>query len=119
MSKSQGELKITDTSLTLSDLRWIALCCVYYVGFSVLVMPHEGMLTFSTHNVSIFSKIRKKSYQFLNEVWIVVTRSDMPTCPIKASLQNVQINLSDDLPQSAQSPCYSLAKENVRAHGIT
>ena len=70
--------------------------------------------------VSIFLE-SSKCNQFRDAAWIVIARTDLPTCPVKAledHISEAQINLSEDLP-----PFRALAtprsKEQVRSQGIS
>ena len=54
------------------------------------------MLSFS---LSIFLE-SSKCDQFRNQTWIVIARTDLPTCPFKAledDISEAQISLSEDL----------------------
>ena len=62
-----------------------------------------------------------KCNQFRDGAWIVIARTDLPTCPVKALddyISEAQINLSEDLP-----PFRALATprsiEKVRSQGIS
>ena len=69
--------------------------------------------------MSIFLE-SSKCNQFRDGAWIVIARTDLPTCPVKALedyISEAQIHLSEDLP-----PFRALAtprsKEKVRSQGI-
>ena len=62
-----------------------------------------------------------KTDQFRDGAWIVITRSDLPTCPVKALEEYIsaaQIDLSKDLPlfRALATP---RSKEMVRKQGIS
>ena len=71
--------------------------------FSVLVsyvIYRPAMLSFFPSYVSIFLE-SPKTDQFRDGAWIVIARSDLPTCPVKALEEYVsaaQIDPSEDLP---------------------
>ncbi|CAH3046821.1 unnamed protein product, partial [Porites evermanni] len=112
MLKEFVESKIKDKSPSLSDLRSVALCLIGYDGFFCFS-------EFFPSYVSIFLE-SSKCNQFRDGAWIVIARTDLPTCPVKALedyISEAQINLSEDLP-----PFRALAtprsKEKVRSQGI-
>lgn len=62
-----------------------------------------------------------KTDQFRDGAWIVIARSDLPTCPVKALEEYIsaaQIDLSEDLPlfRALATP---RSKEMVRSQGIS
>ena len=70
--------------------------------------------------MSIFLE-SSKCDQFRDGVWIVIARSDLPTCPVKALedyISAAQINLSKDLPLF-RALCASRSKDKVRSQGIS
>ena len=69
--------------------------------------------------MSIFLEYSKCN-QFRDGAWIVIARTDLPTCPVKALedyISEAQINLSEDLP-SFRALATPPSKEKVRSQGI-
>ena len=103
MLKALVESKITDKSPSISDLRSVALCLLGYAGFfrfSELSQIKACDVRFFPSYASIFLE-SSKTDQFRDGAWIVIARSDLPTCPVKALKAYVsaaQIDLSEDLP---------------------
>ena len=80
------ESKITDKSPSLSDFRSVALCLIGYAGFfrfSELRHIKACDVKFFPSYVSIFLE-SSKCYQFRDGAWIIMARTDLPTCPVKA-----------------------------------
>ena len=117
------ESNITDKSPSISDLRSVALCLIGYAGFfrfSELSHIKACDVKFSPSYSFIFLE-SSKTDQFLDGAWIVIARSDLPTCPVKALegyFSAAQIVLSEDLPlfRAFASP---RSKEMVRSQGIS
>ena len=81
-------------------------------------------VTFFPSYASIFLE-SSKTDQFRDGAWIVIARSDLPTCPVicpvkalEEYISAAQIDLSEDLPlfRALASPC---SKEMVRSQGIS
>ena len=123
MLKALVESKITDKSPSLSDFRSVALCLIGYAGFfrfSELCHMKACDVKFFPSYVSIFLE-SSKCDQFRDGAWIVIARTDLPTCPVKALedyISAAQINLSEDLPlfRALATP---RAKDKVRSQGIS
>ncbi|PFX32700.1 Integrase/recombinase xerD-like [Stylophora pistillata] len=115
--------RITDKSPSLSDLRSVALCLIGYAGFfrfSELSQIKACDVKFFASYASIFLE-SSKTDQFRDGAWIVIARSDLPTCPVKALEEYVsaaQIDLSEELPlfRPLTSP---RSKAMVRSQGIS
>ena len=101
--KALVESKITDKSLSISDLRSVALCLIGYVGFfrfSELSHIKACHVKCFPSYASFFLE-SSKTDQYRDGAWIVIARSDLPTCPVKALEEYIsaaQIDLSEDLP---------------------
>ena len=118
MLKALVESKITDKSPSVSDRRSVALCLIGYAGFfrfGELSQIKACDVNFFPSYASIFLE-SSKTDQFRNRARIVIARSDLPTCPVKASA--AQIDLSEDLPlfRALATP---RSKEMVRSQGIS
>ena len=123
MLKALVESKITDKSPSISDLRSVALCLLGYAGFfrfSELSQIKACDVRFFPSYASIFLE-SSKTDQFRDGAWIVIARSDLPTCPVKALeayVSAAQIDLSEDLPlfRALATP---RSKAMVRSQGIS
>ena len=112
MLKALVESKITDKSPSISDRRSVALCLIGYADF------------FRFSELSLVSSISlesSKTDQFRDGAWIVIARSDLPICPVRALeeyISGAQIDLSEDLPlfRALATPW---PKEMVRSQGIS
>ena len=83
MLKALVESKITDKSFSLSDLRFVALCLIAFAGFfrfSELCHIKACDVKFFPSYVSIFLE-SSNCDQFRDGAWIVIARTDLPTCP--------------------------------------
>ena len=127
MLKALVESKITDKSFSLSDLRFVALCLIGFAGFfrfSELCHIKACDVKFFPSYVSIFLE-SSNCDQFQDGAWIVIARTDLPTCPVKALedyISAAQINLSED--RTEDLPLFRAlatprAKEKVRSQGIS
>ena len=92
----------------------------FFFRFSELSHIKACDVKFFLSYASIFLE-SSKTDQFLDGAWIVIARSDLPTCPVKALeayISAVQIDLSEDLPlfRALASP---QSKEKVRSQGIS
>ena len=103
MLKVLVESKIIDKSPSLSDLRSVTLCLIGYAGFfrfGELCHTKACGVKFFPSYESIFLE-SSKCGRFRDGAWIVIARTDLPTCPVKALedyISAAQINLSSDLP---------------------
>ncbi len=92
--------RIKDKSPSLSDLRMVALCLIRYAGFfrfSELSSIKACDVKIFPSYVSIFLESAKTD----QGAWIVIARSGLPTCPVKALEQYIiaaKIDLSKELP---------------------
>ena len=121
MLKALVESKISDKSPSISDLRSVAWCLTGYAGFFFRFRELSNIkaVTFFPSHGSIFSNIVEPD-QFRDGTWIVIARSDLPTCPVKALeayISAAQIDLFEDLPlfRALATP---RSKEKVRSQGI-
>ena len=123
MLKALVESKITDKSPSVSDRRSVALCLIGYAGFfrfSELSQIKACDVKFFPSYASIFLE-SSKTDQFRDGAWIVIARSDLPTCPVKALEEYIsaaQIDLSEDLPLF-RALATLRSKEMVRSQGIS
>ena len=112
MLKALVESKITDKSPSISDRRSVALCLIGYAGFfrfSELSQINACDVKFFPSYVSIFLE-SSKTDQFRDGAWIVMARSDLPTCPVRALEEYISLSCADRplrRSTSLQSPCYS------------
>ena len=95
------ESKITDKSPSISDHRSVALCLIgYAVFFSVFnELSHLKAcdVKFFLSYASIFLE-SSRTDQFRDREWIVIARSGLLTCPVKALeefISTAQIDLSE------------------------
>ena len=115
------ESKITDKSPSVCNLRSFALCLIGYAGFfrfSELCHIKACDVTFFPYYVSIFLESWKCD-QFRDGAWIVIARTDLPTCLVKALedyISAAQINLSEDL---SLFRALATPRSKVRSQGIS
>ena len=84
MLKALVESKITDKSPSISDLISVASCLIGYASFfrfSELSHIKACDVKFFPSYASIFLEWSKTD-QFRDGAWIVIARSDLPTCPV-------------------------------------
>ena len=123
MLKVLVESKITDKCPSVSDLRSVALWLIGYAGFfrfSELCHIKACDVKIFPSYVSIFLE-SSKTDQFRDGAWIIIARSDLPTCPVKALEEYIsaaEIDLSEDLPlfRALATP---RSKVKVRSQGIS
>ena len=121
--KALVESKITDKSPSVCNLRSFALCLIGYAGFfrfSELCHIKACDVKFFPSYVSIFLESWKCD-QFRDGAWIVIARTDLPTCLVKALedyISAAQINLSEDL-SLFRALATPRSKEKVRSQGIS
>ena len=115
---------ILSWSPSICDLGSVALCLIGYAGFfrfSEYICHIKACdVKFFPSYVSIFLESWKCD-QFRDGAWIVIARTDLPTCLVKALedyISAAQINLSEDLPlfRALATP---RSKEKVRSQGIS
>ena len=92
----------------------------FFFRFSELSQIKACDVRFFPSYASIFLE-SSKTDQFRDGAWIVIARSDLPTCPVKALeayVSAAQIDLSEDLPlfRALATP---RSKEMVRSQGIS
>ena len=117
MLKAFVESKTTDKSPSLCDIRSIALCLIGYAGFFALasyVISKPAMLSFS-HLMGPFFLESSKCDQFRDGAWIVIARTDLPTCPVKALEDYISATFGGSNQSlreftAVQSPCYFSVK---------
>ena len=115
------ESKITDKSPSVCNLRSFALCLIGYAGFfrfSELCHIKACDVKFFPSYVSIFLE-SSKCDQFRDGAWIVIARTDLPTCLVKALedyISAAQINLSEDL---SLFRALATPRSKVRSQGIS
>ena len=117
MLKALVESTITDKSPSISDRRSVALCLIGYAGFfrfselsQIKACDHD--VKFFASYASILSRISKTD-QFRDGAWIVIARSDLPTCPVRALEDHIsaaQIDLSEGSTLSSE-PLRLLGRE--------
>lgn len=119
--KALVESKITDKSPSICDLRSVALCLIGYAGF----FRFSELCHIKACDVKFFPSFShlesSKCDQFRDGAWIVIARTDLPTCVVKALedyISAAEINLSEDLPlfRALATP---RSKEKVRSQGIS
>ena len=103
MLRALVQARITGKCPSLSDFRMVALCLIGYAGFfryNELSSIKASDIKFFPPNVSIFLE-SSKTDQFRQGAWIVIARSGLSTCPVRALEQYIsaaKIDLSKELP---------------------
>ena len=108
------------TFVNYTRFEWVVEVGVVTIFMLRLFVPHEFDM-FSPHILPFSSLESSKTDQFRDGAWIVIARSDLPTCPVKALKEYVsaaQIDLSEELPlfRALISPW---SKVMVRSQGIS
>ena len=103
-------------------LRSVALCLIGYAVFFFFFFSFSELSQIKPCDVKFFPSYAfiflesSKTDQFRDRAWIVIARSDLLTCPVKALEAHVsaaQINLSKDLPARRSSGTRNSSSKNI------